>query len=70
MKPRFKKSKETIVRQWLSKNRNLLKINDSAFISDMETIESNKRLFVFKWNGVNGSILCNKRVMPSSLIID
>ena len=70
MKPIFKKSKETIVRQWLSKNRQLLGIDNSASACDMETIELNKSFFKFIWNGTSGTIECNTKVLTSTLIIN
>lgn len=67
MKPVFKKSKKTIVCQWLAKNRALIGVSNNDYACDMRVEYLGENTFSFIWNKSKGTIKCDQRVLPSTL---
>lgn len=67
MKPILKKSKETIVMQWISRNRKLINASDSFMCSDLQISSIDNNTFSFEWHGISGTLTCKKRVLTNSL---
>ena len=70
MKPRFKKSRETMVSQWANRNKRLLGIPENVSACDIQYKESLEgRKFEIIWGKIHAFVECHKRVNPSTLQI-